>query len=279
MKFDYEAFIWDTAEHLSSSLQYLHDDFAHIALGASGDVTTLCLEQLPVLDGLISGPPCPPFSAIGLQNHGLDERSAVFEAVHRMICFQGLSGMQFFIVEQVPGQDTLPKKHRLRGETETHYTQWLQRLSLEAPMFFVSGFRLNTCNYHLPQHRERLYTVGVHRSMVTVPVPHPPSLPNVSLHEMWDSVLHPALGHDREEQLTEQQKANLQLGKAMALEKGSWTNPLVISVDRNPLKKFGPMMRFDGLAGCLRTQNELGVWLVWLEQAPRLRIRTSVSFS
>eukprot|EP00969_Alexandrium_andersonii_P044041 1932082-Alexandrium_andersonii.AAC.1 len=49
-----------------------------LALGPdTGNVNTKPLDSLADADGLVSGPPCPPYSSIGLRKLEADARSTV----------------------------------------------------------------------------------------------------------------------------------------------------------------------------------------------------------
>ena len=161
----------------------------------------------------------------------------------------------------VTGQDV-----SLPGAEVTYYQNWLARLAEDAPMFLVSSHRLNSLDYGTPQHRERIYTFGVHKDWATAPVPRPPPLPRVSSEDLWRCVLHKAFPTQQERRLTTQQQLNVTWAKIRALRSRTWVNPIVVSADRDPTKNFASMLRLDGNCMTLRTQNEL-IWLMWLQPA------------
>ena len=76
---------------------------------------------------------------------------------------------------------------------------------------------------------------------------------------------HGRLAPCREDYLTQQQRLNLELTLHRVRRHGVWRNPVCISADTDPLKKFSAS-RQDGLCCTLRTGNEL-CWLVWLQAA------------
>jgi hypothetical protein len=49
------------------------------------------------------------------------------------------------------------------------------------------------------------------------------------------------------------------------LRTGAWKNPVSFSVDRDPCRSYGAMVRRDGCCGTLRTSNEM-IWLIWLSR-------------
>ena len=265
--FDYEpAIFMDTASHLHQPLKELHGEAncRHFCLGESGDITTIPPSHFGRVDGLVSGPPCPPFSSIGQRLAEADERAEVFRAVHNHICYQGSLGMFFFVIEMVMGQDASRSVGGVRQPS--FYEDWIHQLSLEAPMFLVSSFPLNTQEYGLPQCRPRIYTVGVHRALTRQPAPRPPPI-HYDKSAAWHQILHPAIEKNREFALTPQQRINLAVCKGVASRK-AWTNPICLSLDRDPTKAWGGMCRYDGVVSTLRTGNEM-LWLLEMQPAPR----------
>ncbi|CAE7265647.1 ssoIIM [Symbiodinium sp. CCMP2456] len=263
MGFDYNcAVFYDTEECLRRPLEEVEGTAVaqRCNLGSAGDLLQCDHRLWPKLDGLVSGPPCPPWSSIGARRGSSDERHAVFEKVHEIIVFQGSLGMAFFITEMVLGHD-----HTQRGEELSAYKTWLFRMARDAPMYLLSSFILPTQDY-LPQHRERIYTLGIHKQHTALPVPMSPAMPG--MRQSWARVLHPGMPTHRERSLTLQQQLNLELALHRIRRKGAWTNPVCVAADRDPLKKFGTA-RQDGLCCTLRTGNEL-CWLAWLHPAPWL---------
>lgn len=262
MGIDYDiGFFCDVSEslRLPSSEMHGRDLVQHFLLGSKGDITKIPVQDLPIVDGIVYGAPCPPFSSIGTRQFSRDSRSDVFEACHELLSYQGREGLKFWISEMVTGQDV---SHP--GAEVTYYQDWLARLAEDAPMFLVSSHRLNSLDFGTPQHRERIYTFGVHKAWATTPVPRPPHLPRVSSEDLWRCVLHKAFPTQQERRLTTQQQLNVTWAKIRALRSGTWVNPIVVSADRDPTKNFASMLRLDGHCMTLRTQNEL-IWLMWLQ--------------
>ena len=50
-------------------------------IGWGGDVLSYDISSAERVDFVITGPPCPPFSAIGLRGAALDSRELVFRKV------------------------------------------------------------------------------------------------------------------------------------------------------------------------------------------------------
>ena len=139
-------------------------------------------------------------------------------------------------------------------------------------MYRVHVWTLNSVRY-LPQHRPRIYTVGVLKEIVgdvgmPPPAPHLAASTRASLGELLNKGLKPV----DENRLSPQQMENLTMMKApirhtLALSPtlGQWNRfapPIFcISVDRNPEKTFGSYFRLDDAVPTLRTGNEL-LWLL-----------------
>ena len=78
----------------------------HFGIGPrNGDVTTLDFTQWQDIDVLVAGPPCPPWSSIGMRHGVDDERAGVFAAVSNMIKCHGKRALKIFVVEMVCAQD------------------------------------------------------------------------------------------------------------------------------------------------------------------------------
>lgn len=264
MTFDYYLVcLYDTASCLRAPLAEMHSatPACNFCLGpVDGDILLADYKSWPRLDGLVAGPPCPPWSAIGKRKSCDDERAGVFEQVTKIIIDQYQKGMAFWIIEMVLGQTFIDP-----STGKSYYDAWLQEISRECPACLISCFRLDSRDYWLPQHRERIYTVGIHMRYSSTPVPRPLPLPKVSVQSLWQELLHPGLPPNREHHLTRRQGWNLAVVKAMTARSGKWTNPISVEVDRDPTLQFGALIRTkDGCTSTLRTGNEL-IWLCNLE--------------
>ena len=71
------AGLWETARAPSQVLRAMyagHGDTSALHLGEDGDFTRFAMRDLPDADALVTGPPCPPFSCIGLRGGWEDPR-------------------------------------------------------------------------------------------------------------------------------------------------------------------------------------------------------------
>ena len=209
------------------------------------------------VDGIVGGPPCPPWSTIGGRAGSEDPRSGPFNRFLDILEDQGQKGCLFFIMEMVPGQD-----HQRKGEGQSDHSKWLLELRQRAPMWQVQKWLLNSSNFGVPHNRLRLYTVGVNTNFVTkVPMPPVPAKQIANVEEQWRHILHPGLEVNRERYLTTQQRLNLILAKHIGSNHQPGPMFLVISMDRNPRQAFGAYQHSDGLTMALRSANEM-VWLL-----------------
>ena len=79
--------IYDADEkNVGDVLRHRFDkDCGALHLGDAGNIWKISPDDIPNADGLISGPPCPPFSRIGTRNGFDDERVKVFDQVRAFI--------------------------------------------------------------------------------------------------------------------------------------------------------------------------------------------------
>ena len=92
-----------------------------IYCGRCGDVRSLPLNELPLgVDGLVSGPPCPPWSCIGKKLSEPDARSDVFLTVMMWVRHLVEHGaLSVFVLENVVGI-----MHKRNG-ADTSFGDWV----------------------------------------------------------------------------------------------------------------------------------------------------------
>lgn len=98
--------VYDLNSYLRPALLALHGPSSanRLHLGPDvGDILRVDPRELEPVDGIVAGPPCPPFSSIGLRGGQYDPRADVFQHVVDMIVELGSRGALFFILENVPG--------------------------------------------------------------------------------------------------------------------------------------------------------------------------------
>ena len=165
---------WDTDHRYTSFLHKFNGDHDNLFLGDNGDVLTMDTRALTTCHCIFSGPPCPPWSNIGLRGGEDDIRSGVFWTVCDHVIYAARFGvLMFFVLENVTSLDNWRSG---QASTETPAMQ------LEAYLQdgLGSGWMLektvmNTMDFGLPQRRKRLYITG--RKMASYPLGCPSPCP------------------------------------------------------------------------------------------------------
>lgn len=116
---------------------------------STGDVKALVKGQF----GIIGGPPCQDFSIRGSKN-GFDGMRGTLTYHY----YERIMDMQpdFFLMENVPGLVLLKKTKKAFNAI----------LDLFREEYLISSKRLNALHYGVPQKRERLFVLGVKKSLV-----------------------------------------------------------------------------------------------------------------
>lgn len=122
------------------------------------------------VDFIIGGPPCQSFSAIGRRAGGIDgienERGSLFEHYCRLVRHYQPEGFFFENVRGVLGSN--------KGKDWRRIVEAFSELGYE-----LSHRILDAADYGVPQHRERLFLIGVRDGRVKFPRPtHGPDSPD-----------------------------------------------------------------------------------------------------
>jgi len=156
---------WEINPTLRSFLELFTNSPATLHVGRwSGDVSGVQLEQLDLsVDGLVSGPPSPPFSSIGARLGSLGSRSSVCMAIMRWISYLPRHGnLTWFVLENVPG--ILQKR---KTSEESSFGDWFaQTMGHE----LSHGWNIDIVKHdsiycRLPQNRARVFFVGTSGSL------------------------------------------------------------------------------------------------------------------
>ena len=140
MKFDAFdiVYAYDTDGSLLPHLFSLHGPIGlggpGIGLGRRGDILNVDVTAWERVDFVMSGPPCPPWSSIGLRRQSQDIRSKVFLQVPCCIKHQGHLGAYGFLIEMVVGMDSVPASNSGR---QSYCAERLDDLERECPMFII----------------------------------------------------------------------------------------------------------------------------------------------
>ena len=252
---------WDVSRSAGSVLKRLHTGVPKkcLHLGSDGDICSVRLQDLPDAECLISGPPCPPFSTIGVNRGWQDPRSKVFHCVVRWILHLAKQSLVCFVLENVKGM-----MHKQRGKTTKRGGQSPAEEVMTRLRKQLTGWHIEllVCNSRCTaQSRERIYIVGyrltegahAHTHVVSDALQ---ALPPSSI----GSILQSALPNTELSSLSVSQRSNL--NKYKHLLRAKLRDPemqgqfAVFHVDRDPDKAFGSQVRVDGLVPCLRASHD-----------------------
>lgn len=122
-------------------------------------------RNLPRLDLYVCGFPCQPFSTAGKMEGDKDPRGNIF--IH---CVNTIMQTKpsIFILENVKGLIFINS-----GE----YFKYIKKTLGSLKQYSVHYLLLNTKDYGIPQHRERLFIVGITRSKIVHPFKIPKKVP------------------------------------------------------------------------------------------------------
>ena len=137
-----------------------------------GDITTISTEEIPDHDILLAGFPCQAFSQAGLKQGFLDTRGTLFFEIQRILAAKKPRMFLLENVKQLKGHDkgrTLKTILDILQGNETDVPSELSLSSetkdaLETKLNYHLKFKvLRSCDYGVPQNRERIYIVGFDR--------------------------------------------------------------------------------------------------------------------
>ena len=114
------------------------------------DIRLVDPKSLPEFDVLLAGFPCQPFSMIGKRDGLKDPRGQLFNEVIR---FLDVRKPQAFVLENV--------KNLLKHDKGETYKFIKSALESAGGGYTVYESILDTKNFGVPQHRERVYVVGI----------------------------------------------------------------------------------------------------------------------
>ena len=134
---EYDKNFWDTYRH----------NFPKTTL-VTDSITKIKTEDIPDCDGIIGGPPCQSWSAIGSHRGIEDERGQLF--LNDYVRIIKAKKPKFFVAENVPGM--MYEKH---SKARNQILNKLKNLG-----YNVSYQLLNTFDYGVPQTRKRMIMIG-----------------------------------------------------------------------------------------------------------------------
>ena len=111
------------------------------------------IDDLPNIDCYVCGFPCQPFSTAGDRKGVNDKRGIIFFECLKVI---QKKKPKYFILENVKGLLTINE-----GKTFECIIESLQNLKI----YNVEWKILNTKDYGIPQNRERVFIIGIQKSL------------------------------------------------------------------------------------------------------------------
>ena len=144
-----------------------------------GDITKVDLTTIPHHDILCAGFPCQPFSQAGKRKGFLDkDRGNMFDYICAIIEERGKLNdkPRFLLLENVSN---------LKGHDEGNTWRIIQE-RLDALGYYVSGEILSPHQFGIPQHRKRIYIVGLRKDLVDSNEYQPFEFPNEKKEKFCD---------------------------------------------------------------------------------------------
>lgn len=142
------------ASELKEDLQKLYKNNFQETPRVEGDITKVNISEIPAHDILCAGFPCQPFSKAGLQRGFEDEgRGNMFEYICSIIKAQGENKPQILLLENVSN---------LKGHDDGRTWKTIQE-RLDELGYWVKAEILSPHQFGIPQHRKRIYIVGLRK--------------------------------------------------------------------------------------------------------------------
>ena len=144
------------ASELKDDLQKLYKKNFSDTPNVVGDITKVDFREIPIHDILCAGFPCQPFSQAGKRMGFEDEgRGNMFNYICKVIEAQGKDKPSFLLLENVAN---------LKGHDDGNTWRIIQE-KLDALGYSVKGDILSPHQFGYPQHRKRMYIVGVKKEI------------------------------------------------------------------------------------------------------------------
>lgn len=164
---------------LKEDLQKLYKINFPEASRIEGDITKVDLTSIPHHDILCAGFPCQPFSQAGKRQGFSDEgRGNMFDYICAIIEERGKldDKPRFLLLENVSN---------LKGHDNGNTWRIIQE-RLDALGYYVSGEILSPHQFGIPQHRKRIYIVGLRKDLVDSNEYQPFEFPNEKNEKLCD---------------------------------------------------------------------------------------------
>ncbi len=241
---------WDIQGFLAQPLQELFGTLNGVHLGPrNGDVLKLDCAEIDEVDGLVAGPPCPPWSSTGKLGGHDDKRAAVFWKVIEMVAtLSKRSAFKFAILENVPG---LLRKQDGGKPAIDDFEEALR--TAVGCGWVVGHWVLQATDFLLASQRRRVFIFAVKGGCPSEPLPISSSPPHLKDFLIRDLPSTPVAD------LTETMACNLAHYKGLLRDKikdpacrGTIAS---IRLDRKVNGVFGAWVRTDNTVETLATTN------------------------
>ncbi len=147
------------ASELKDDLQTLYRKNFKKTQFVEGDITKVKLKEIPEHDILCAGFPCQPFSQAGKRKGFSDEgRGNMFDYICDVIKVKGDKKPSLLLLENVAN---------LKGHDDGNTWRIIQE-KLNALGYKVYAEILSPHQYGIPQHRKRIYIVGISKNLKNV---------------------------------------------------------------------------------------------------------------
>ena len=262
---------WETAKTPAAVLRKMYSETPsqYLHLGRDhGDVMNVGLADLPDADGVVSGPPCPPWSSMGDLSSWKHKNAKVLLRIAQWIAHLSKRGLKFFVLENVLGILRAPVNG---GQSPARKLRKFFRKELHG-CWKVELVRTNSLS--TGHHRTRIYVVGCRIASVGANPTTISSgicdLPRAGLSQIVDK----RLPNTDVSSIAKSHKKKLKLWMRKLRphlrdrkKRGTYA---CFNVDRNPTKTHN-IYRTDDAAPCLRA----GAGKPWLLSLGKRRPTTS----
>ena len=138
-----------------------------------GDITTIPASEIPAHDILLAGFPCQAFSQAGLKKGFQDTRGTLFFDIQRILTAHRPRMFLLENVKQLRGHDKGRTLQTILSVLKGEHTELPENLSISAEArkalsekldYWVDFKVLRSCDFGVPQNRQRVYIVGFDRN-------------------------------------------------------------------------------------------------------------------
>lgn len=138
-----------------------------------GDITAISASEIPAHDILLAGFPCQAFSQAGLKKGFQDTRGTLFFDIQRILTAHRPRMFLLENVKQLRGHDKGRTLQTILSVLKGEHTELPENLSISAEArkalsdkldYWVDFKVLRSCDFGVPQNRQRVYIVGFDRN-------------------------------------------------------------------------------------------------------------------